>query len=146
MQQRIEEMFDKMYPMTDGLKKAAYQKWMEEFLERHKQLLQDMTDHVGKAPDHEAEARNIAAVFAETVEHKFAKRGRISAPRQVDINCFMIYYIFPAILLTQSEYSKMLADAIRDEWRVRFKNSSQLAYTDYDTIYRSFNDKILGMF
>lgn len=146
MQERIKEMFDKMYPMTDGLKKKAYEKWMAEFRERHGQTLQEMAEIVEKASNREDEAKNMAGMFADVVEHLFSKRGKISSPRQVDINCFMIYYVFPAILLTQNECSRMLADALRDEWRVRFKNSSQLEYTDYDTVHGSFNEKIFGMF
>ena len=119
MQERVEKMFDKMYPMTEAVEEAG---------------------------DQTAEAEKLAGLFADVAESLFSKRGKISSRKQVDINCFMIYYIFPAILLTQSACAVILADAIRDEWRKRFKNSRQLAYTDYDTIYKSFNDKIFGMF
>lgn len=146
MQERIELMFAKMYPMTDGLKKKSYDKWMTEFREMHGQTFQEMIEILVRASDREAKAKEVAGMFADVVEHQFSKRGKISAPRQVDINCFMIYYVFPAILLTQNECAVLLADALRDEWRVRFKNSSQLAYTDYDTLRGSFNEKIMGMF
>lgn len=146
MKERIEEMFDKMYPMTDGVKKASYENWMSEFRERHGNALLEMAATVEGAGDQAVEAEKIAGLFADAAESLFSKRGKISPRKQVDINCFMIYYIFPAILLTQHECAAILADAIRDEWRKRFKNSRQLEYTDYDTIYRSFNDKIFGMF
>lgn len=146
MQERIEEMFAKMYPMTDGLKKKSYDKWMAEFREKHGQTFQEMVVAVEQSESRAEEAKNIAGMFADVVEHQFSKRGKISAPRQVDINSFMIYYVFPTILLTQSECAVLLADALRDEWRGRFRNSSQLAYTDYDTIRGSFNEKIMGMF
>lgn len=146
MQERIEEMFAKMYPMTDGLKKKSYDKWMAEFQEKHGQTFQEMAVAVEQSENRAEEAKNIAGMFADVVEHQFSKRGKISAPRQVDINSFMIYYVFPTILLTQSECAVLLADALRDEWRRRFRNSSQLAYTDYDTIRGSFNEKIMGMF
>ena len=146
MQERIEEMFAKMYPMTDGLKKKSYDKWMAEFREKHGQTFQEMAVAVEQSENRAEEAKNIAVMFADVVEHQFSKRGKISAPRQVDINSFMIYYVFPTILLTQSECAVLLADALRDEWRRRFRNSSQLAYTDYETIRGSFNEKIMGMF
>lgn len=146
MQERIEEMFAKMYPMTDGLKKKSYDKWMAEFREKHGQTFQEMAVAVEQSENRAEEAKNIAGMFADVVEHQFSKRGKISAPRQVDINSFMIYYVFPTILLTQSECAVLLADALRDEWRRRFRNSSQLAYTDYETIRGSFNEKIMGMF
>ena len=146
MQASIEKMFDKMYPMTDGLKKKAYEKWMTEFRERHGETFKQMTESVESAQDQQAEAGAVAVLFADAVEKLFSKRGKISSRKQVDINCFMIYYVFPAILLTQSECATVLADAVRDEWRARFKDSSQFAYTDYATLYKSFNDKIFGMF
>lgn len=146
MQASIERMFDRMYPMTNGVKKKAYEKWMTEFRESHGETFKEMTESVERAQDQQAEAGAVAVLFADTVEKLFAKRGKISSRKQIDINCFMIYYVFPAILLTQSECAVVLADAVRDEWRTRFKNSSQLAYTDYDTLYKSFNDKIFGMF
>ena len=65
---------------------------------------------------------------------------------QMDINLFMIYFVFPAILLTQSEYAGLLADAVRDEWRGRFRESAQLNYTTYEEIYSTFQEKFLGLF
>ena len=88
----------------------------------------------------------MAKALADAVEARFAKRGKISGRTQMDINLFMIYFVFPAILLTQSEYAGLLADAIRDEWRGRFKNSEQLSYTTYEEIYGTFQEKIFGMF
>lgn len=146
MPEHIEEMFDKVYPMTDGVKRKAYEKWMADFRERHKETLRGMTESVERAQNREDEAAKIAAMMADAVEKQFSKRGKLSSRKQIDINCFMIYYMFPAILLTQSECAVMLADAVRDEWRVRYKNSRQLDYAEYDTILGSFNEKLLGMF
>lgn len=64
----------------------------------------------------------------------------------MDINLMMIYYVFPAILLTESECAVMLADAIRDEWRGRFRDSEQLDYTTYEELSNTFKEKFLGMF
>lgn len=64
----------------------------------------------------------------------------------MDINLFMIYFVFPAILLTHSEYAGRLADAIRDEWRGHFKNSAQLSYTTFEEISGTFQEKFLGLF
>ena len=53
MQKRIEEMFDKMYPMTEGLKKKAYETWMEEFREKHKEILKEIIESVELAQERE---------------------------------------------------------------------------------------------
>ena len=86
-------------------------------------------------------------MFAESVEHEFAssKNGRISGPLQLDLNFFMIYYVFPAILMTEHEDAVLIADQIRDEWGNRFKDS-KIQYTDYDSLYGAFREKIFGIF
>ena len=97
------------------------------------------------AAEREAAAQ-VAKALADAVEARFAKRGKISGRSQMDINLFMIYYVFPAILLTQSECATLLADAIRDEWRGRFRNSEQLGYATYEEISGTFKEKFLGIF
>ena len=64
---------------------------------------------------------------------------------QTDLNFFMIYYVFPTILGTEHEYAKLIADSICSAWGKRFKES-QIQYTDYDTLYGSFREKIFGIF
>lgn len=146
MLERIGELFENMDAMMYRVKKQDYEKRMGIFRERHGELLQEMTFSVEEAEDREAEAKRLAEAFADVTKEKFSKRGRISPRRQVDINFFMIYYVFPAILLTESECAVMLADAVRDEWRVRFRESGQLNYADYNEIYNAFSDKIMGLF
>ncbi len=75
MQASIEKMFDKMYPMTDGLKKKAYEKWMTEFRERHGETFKQMTECVESAQNQQAEAGAVAVLFADAVEILFSKRG-----------------------------------------------------------------------
>lgn len=91
-------------------------------------------------------AAQVAEAFADAVEARFAKRGKISGRSQMDMNLMMIYYVFPAILLTKSECAVTLADAVRDEWRGRFRDSEQLGYTTYEEISASFKEKFLGIF
>ncbi|MDE7178021.1 MAG: hypothetical protein K2O59_09410 [Lachnospiraceae bacterium] len=91
-------------------------------------------------------AAQVAKAFADAVEARFAKRGKISGRSQMDINLFMIYFVFPAILLTESDCAVSLADAIRDEWRGRFRDSAQLDYATYEEISGTFKEKFLGLF
>ena len=44
-----------------------------------------------------------------------------------------------------TEYAKLIADSICSAWGKRFKES-QIQYTDYDTLYGSFREKIFGIF
>lgn len=141
-------MFDNMEAMMYRLKKKAYKERMGEFREKNQEILAEMTGFVERAeePERDEMAAQAAKALADAVEARFAKRGKISGRSQMDINLFMIYFVFPAILLTQSEYAGLLADAVRDEWRGRFRESAQLNYTTYEEIYSTFQEKFLGLF
>lgn len=139
-------MFDNMEAMMYRLKKKAYKERMEQFREKNGEILQQMTEFVEQAEDRDGAAAQTAKALADAVEARFAKRGKISGRSQMDINLFMIYFVFPAILLTCSECAGKLADAVRDEWRGRFRDSAQLGYTTYEEISSTFQEKFLGLF
>ena len=141
-------MFDNLEALMYRLKKKAYKERMGEFREKNQEILAEMTELVERAEESERDemAAQTAKAFADAVEARFAKRGKISGRSQMDINLFMIYFVFPAILLTQSEYAGLLADAVRDEWRGRFRDSAQINYTTYEEIYSTFQEKFLGLF
>lgn len=145
MLDHAQTMFDGMSDMMKRLKKASYAKNMEEFRARNGRTFREMTDYVDAAEDKDAAAGEIARTFAERVETAFQVKGRIKSCTQADLNFFMIFYVFPAILLTNHPEAKRIADAIRDTWRSTFKESN-IDYKDYDTMYSSFNEKILGIF
>ncbi len=139
-------MFDNMEAMMYRIKKKVYRERMEAFREKNADTLREMTGLVETAEDRKAAAAQAATAFAEAVENRFAKRGKISGRSQMDINLFMIYYVFPSILLTRSECAGLLADAIRDEWRGRFRDSAQLDYTTFEELSGTFQEKFLGIF
>ena len=139
-------MFDNMEIMLYRIKKKVYQERMEQFREKNQETLAEMTGLVEQGTDREAAAAQVAKALADVVEQRFAKRGKISGRSQMDINLMMIYYVFPAILLTQSECAVFLADAIRDEWRRRFRDSAQLQYTTFEELCSNFQEKFLGIF
>ena len=147
MLNQIETIFDDMKPMMKKLKKKNYRENMDGFLNRHGHYFHEMTALTAGAEDKEKTAAEIATVFVDGVERKFIspKKGRIDGVVQLDLNFFMIYYVFPAILLTEHADARLIADHIRDEWSRRFKDSD-IQYTDYDSIYGAFREKIFGIF
>lgn len=147
MLDHVEILFENMQPMMKKLKKKTYQANMEEFLDKYGHYFREMTEITEHAEDKEKAAQQLAVGFADSVEQKFSspKKGRIENVVQLDLNFFMIYYIFPAILKTEHEDAKLIADHIRDEWSRRFRNSD-IQYTDYDSIYAAFREKIFGIF
>lgn len=146
MLEQAEMMFDNMEMMLYRIKKKVYKERMEQFREKNQETLAEMTGLVEQGKDREAAAAQVAEALADAVEHRFAKRGRISGRSQMDINLMMIYYVFPAILMTQSECAVLLADAIRDEWRRRFRDSAQIQYTTFEELCSNFQEKFLGLF
>lgn len=139
-------MFDDMEAMMHHIKKKVYKERMEIFQTKNAGTLGEMTGFVENAQEKQAAAAQVAAALADAVENRFAKRGKISGRSQMDINLYMIYFVFPAILMTKSEYAEAVADAVRDEWRRRFRDSAQIDYTTFEDICGTFQEKIFGMF
>ena len=105
-----------------------------------------MTTYVEGAKDKEAAAKEIGECLASAVKKTFVnKKGKIGARTQSDLNFFMIYYVFPTILSSESEYAKTIADGVCEVWKSSFANSD-IGYTDYDSLYDSFREKIFGIF
>ena len=141
----IETIFDNMAGMMKKLKKASYHKNMEVFQERNGHFFQEMIQYTEQSTDKESAAEKIAEHFTDAVWDRFSKNGKIRSVTQVDLNLFVIYYVFPSILMTGSDDATLIADHIRDVWSVKFKNSN-IQYADYDKIYDSFSEKIFGWF
>ena len=57
----------------------------------------------------------------------------------------MIYFVFPSIIELEDANSKVLCDAIRDEWRKRTDNPV-FDYTTYEDLHGSFQEKLFGIF
>lgn len=146
MLDHVETMFDNISDMLIKLKKKSYEKNMEGFLERNQSYFDEMTHYVETQDDKEVASAEIAGLLADAAENRFAgSNGKIKSRQQADLNFFMIYYTFPAILLTENENANLIAQSICDEWGKRFKDS-KISYTDYDSIYSKFNEKIFGIF
>ena len=144
MLDHAEMMFDGMKYMIHNLRKPSYQNNMEIFREKNGHFFQEMIQYMEQSADREAAADEIADCIIDAVMNSFSKKGKIHPRTQVDLNLFMIYYVFPAILLTKSEDATLLANHMRDTWAAKFKNSD-IQYTDYDRIYESFQDRIFGI-
>lgn len=141
----VEEIFTDMKIMMKKLKKSSYEKNMDAFRQNYKEYFQEMVFFVDDAEDSEKAAEEIAGEFVDKVEQKYAVKGKIGGRMQADLNFFMIYYVFPAILLEDDQNGRVAADAICREWGARFKESN-IRYADYDTIYNGFREKIFGIF
>lgn len=120
---------------------------MEAFIENHGHYFREMTEYTENASDKETAAKELAVDFTDKVYDAYVspKKGKIDSAVQTDLNFFMIYYVFPAILLTEHDDAKLIADHLCSRWGEKFKNS-KIQYTDYDSLYVSFREKIFGIF
>lgn len=144
MLQQVEAVFENMAPMLKGLKKKTYEANMKAFREKNNEFFFEMMDQL-KFGNKEVIAKHLSNSFVAAVKQIFEKRGKIKGNQQMDLNFFMIYYVFPAILMTQSEDAKLLADTLCETWGNSFKDS-KIGYTEYDKLYESFKEKIFGIF
>lgn len=90
------------------------------------------------AADVEAESKN----FCEDVFSSFKKFGRVRGADLMNLNYFMIYYVFPTIL-SEEEKGTEICDTLKSVWNDRFK--SNISYTDYDTLFEGFQTRIFGI-
>lgn len=141
----VEKIFEEMQPMMKKLKKNSYEKNMVQFREAHGHYFSEMMTYMEGEEDKEKAAKEVGRAFVDKVEAAYVKKGKVSGKVQTDLNFFMIYYTFPAILMTHSDYAKQVADSICAEWGMRFKDS-RIGFADYDTIYSGFREKIFGIF
>lgn len=141
----MESMFDDLDYMLKKLKKNSYEERFHSFTEKNGGYFTEMKEYVKKADQKEAAAEETAAMFVGRVQDAFAKKnGKVPSRAQADLDFFMIYYVFPAMIMDGEENSRMLADALCGSWN-RILNRN-IQYTDYDSLYHSFRQKILGIF
>ena len=143
--EHIELIFTDLELMLKKLKKVSYEANMERFRREQGHFIDEMIRTVKEADDKEAAAGSVGAEFADGIFEAFSKNGKINGRKQADMNFFMIYYVFPAILLTGQDCATTLCDGIKDAWNAKFRDTN-INYTDYDSLYNSFRNKIFGIF
>lgn len=144
MLQGIENIFADREEMLQSLKKQSYETRMRDFLAEHGHYFVEMKEYVDQAEDGEKAAIEIGECIAHAAGTCKNKKGKLDAKTKSQLNLFMVYYVFPAIL-KQGEGSKVLADGVLKVWRTVFKNK-EMQYTDYETLYHGFREKIFGIF
>ena len=145
-------MFDNTAAMFDGyktklrkIKKKTYEERFALFFDENRAVLSDMLQYVMGREDKETASAEVANIFAENVFAEYGKGGRLSGDVRTDLSLYMIYFVFPSILKLSDVNSKVLCDAIRDEWRKRTDNPAY-DYTTYEDLHGSFQEKIFGIF
>ncbi len=137
-------MFEEMGYMLDRLKKKNYEDRMVLFRKKFRPVVLEMLELIRQAPDAKEAAQDVADQFLEIGCQKCKKWGKLRKSVKVDMGMYMIYFLFPSILLEEDEYGKQLCDAVRDNWRSRSENSVY-EYGTYEEIYEGFKERLLGI-
>ncbi len=143
--ENMELMYEDMVRMLKKLKKASFEKNSTEFAERYGHYFHEMTENVAQAENKDKAAQEIGEQLTGDLRRTYSnKRGKINSGDQANLNLFTIFYVFPTLLKTGSEDAQLIADAICNAWAKEFKGNN-IQYTDYDTLYQSFRNKIFGI-
>ncbi len=145
MLNQVVTMFEGMTKKVKRLKKTSYEENMKVFREKYGHYIDEMIKYIEENADKKIAAKEASLCFVNQVKEHFSVRGKVKSVTQLDLNLFMIFYVFPAILLTYHEDAKLLADTLCGTWNEQFKKTN-IGYTDYDTLYKSFREKIFGIF
>lgn len=124
--------------------KKEYEGAMEFFKNHGAVEMDKILGAIDEATDKDAACAEFAQELVEKVKETFSKRGKIKMGRQMEINLYMVYYIFPYILMAEKDYSQGLCDKLQEVWAKSFKNSD-IKYATYDSILGGFQTRILGI-
>lgn len=145
-------MFDQSASMFEGyksklrkIKKKTYEERFAIFFDENRECFEDMLQYIKGRDDADVAAAEVANIFAENVFAEYGKGGKLSGDVRTDLSLFMIYFVFPSILNVPEGNTRILCDAIRDEWRRRTDNPA-FDYTTYEDLHGSFQEKLFGLF
>ena len=128
------KMFNDYEVLLTGFNRNKYIKNMEVFKEKYKDDLSALTDG----------DEGMYRSFAEAVYKRYSFLGKVGKMKKKDLNLFMIYYVFPAMLLNgEKEKATGACDLLLKTWNDVF--GTDISYLDYATIVEGFNDKLFGV-
>lgn len=130
----VRKIFEDLSHLSKVHTKKEYAAAMDMFRADRFSLLRDLTESGDYATN--------SLVLCQDVQDEFKKFGKVRAVELMNLNYFMIYYIFPSILL-EKENGAEICDILRDKWNDFFK--ANINYTDYESLMSGFQTKIFGI-
>jgi hypothetical protein len=130
----VKELFLDASYLSKVHTKAEYEKNMEMFKNMRAKHLEGFYE----AEDLEQAAKD----FCQNCSDAFKKFGKVRGGDLMNMNYFMIYYIFPTIL-EKGEEGIRICDTLRDVWNQHFK--CNIRYADYATLMEGFQTRIFGI-
>jgi len=137
-------LFENYGSKMKRLKKKSYSKYMDEFRTENADSLKSLIQAFSESQTENSETGSVTDEFASQIFEAHQKKGKVKSAQKMDLNLFLICYVFPAILLTEDQNATALCDSLRDSWNKKFEVS--IDYTDFNTLLGGFNDKLFGIF
>ena len=135
MEFNINKIFEGVEPLSKISTKKEYENQMNMFLSERYDLLKELV---------QAEDLDVASTaFCDGVHGEFKKFGKVRMGDLMNLNYFLIYYIFPSILKNEGEGAEKICTSLKDTWNSKFK--CNISYTDYDNLMEGFQTRIFGI-
>ena len=135
----ISGMYAEANTMLKGIHKSSYAANMERFRQVYAGQLHGLL-----AAAEQDGPQTAAEQLVESLKSGFSVRGKIPACVQADLNAFTVYYVLPALALTEDPLRFGLIDAICGLWPKAFRRST-IHFASYETILNSFQRSFLGI-
>ena len=131
------ELFENKDKMLLKLTKKSYADYVEQFEANHGAVIKGLI----AAEDYD----QVAHDFANEVKGVFVNRkGKVDGLLQMDLNLFMIEYVFTSLLRFDEEKGKWLISALINAWNEVF-NQKMKGYMTYEEVLGSFKTMIFGI-
>ncbi len=145
METEILNIFEDMELLIKNPNKVTYDLYFQKFCEKNNSFFNLMLSDIENSTNKEEASSDVSNRFIEAIRSVYGnKKGVIKGYHLVDINMFMIQYVFPAILKLDSEYNSLLVENICENWSSTFKGS-KLQHTTYETIFNGLKNKFMGI-
>lgn len=136
MDKHVKEIFADYDYLLKNFKKKQYIKNMQLFRDKWDSILSDTV----MQNDHQT----VCEEFVKQVISIYSRFGKLGKLKKIDLGLFMVYFIFPSILLTQKEGAVDMADCLLNTWNSMMETN--IEYMQYEEIVNNFNDKMFGIF
>lgn len=133
--------FDGYKDFLDKFKKNTYGEMFEKYLSKVKVQLDEMLSEESSLTDTSGLFSSYAKQELLEQETK-SKQSKIDKEKtQMELNLFMVSYVFPAILTGEKKKAEDLCDEICTIWAAEFKDS-KIKYASYETVAGGFHSKM----
>ncbi|MCR4743896.1 MAG: hypothetical protein K5894_01550 [Lachnospiraceae bacterium] len=134
-----------------GLKNFRKRRY-EEFFLNYRSSMRDVyelftTAYRESANDEEKEEKMNAAALdlVSWAKNAYESTGRFGREQKlIDMQCMLVFYVFPGILSNSNEEDRMLTDIIIAQWKAAFPKSN-ISAAGFDEINGGFKDTIFGL-